>query len=166
MTTAYLSMGSNLGDRAGYLARAVGLLQAPHTQVVQVSGLYETAPQGKTDQPDFYNIAVKVETTLGPLALLAHTQGVERQLGRERKERWGPRTIDIDILLYGDQAVDLPELTVPHPRMWERAFVLIPLLAIAPGRSDCQQALQALPDQGVRTVTFATPFLQRGQAVE
>lgn len=165
MTTAYLSLGSNLGDRLGYLTRAAHALTASHTQLVAVSSVYETAPQGKTDQPAFLNAVVAVETALGPEALLAHLMAAERALGRVRTERWGPRTIDIDLLLFGDQQVSTPVLTVPHPRLHERAFVLVPLLEIAPSLP-YQAALAALEEQGVTPCRDARAFLGLIQAVQ
>ena len=133
VVTAFLGLGANLGDRASSLRAALRALHAPPSlEVVRASTFYETAPVGVTGQPDFLNAVAEVRTTLPPAALLARLLGVEQQLGRVRTERWGPRVIDIDILLYGDQALALPGLTVPHPRAAERSFVLQPLAEIAP----------------------------------
>lgn len=167
MTCAYLSLGANLGDRLEQLAAAVRMLDAtPGIRLVAVSGVWETAPQGVVDQPDFLNAVARVETGLDPLALLAAAQRVEQALGRERTVRWGPRRIDVDILLYGDERVDLPGLTIPHPRLEERAFVLVPLLELLPGREDLRAKLAALPDQGVRPYMGSASFLQTIQRVE
>lgn len=130
---AYVGLGSNLGDRESVIADAVSALGShPEIEVLRVSTLRETEPWGPIDQPRFLNGAVAVDTTLAPRALLGVLLDVERGLGRVRHERWGPRTIDLDLLLYGDTVVDEPGLTVPHPRLRERAFVLEPLLEIAP----------------------------------
>lgn len=167
MTTAYLSLGSNLGDRVHHLAAAVRLLP----DVTAVSGVYETAPQGKTDQPDFLNIAVQVQTELGPADLFQRCQEAERLLGRVRKERWGPRSIDIDFALWGRERIDLPDLTVPHSRLAERAFVLIPVLeldadALLPDGTALASLLAALPDQSVRLFLPAQAFLSMVREVQ
>jgi 2-amino-4-hydroxy-6-hydroxymethyldihydropteridine diphosphokinase len=115
------------------MAAALRILDGdPHTDVVAVSSLYRTPPWGKTDQPDFLNAAAEIATSHAPRALLALCLDAERALKRERRERWGPRIIDIDILLFGDRAVHEAGLDIPHPRMLERAFVLAPLAEIAP----------------------------------
>ena len=125
---AFVALGSNLGDRAGYLARARDALAAlPGTAVVAVSRVYETAPQDVTDQPAFLNQVVCLETGLGPLELLRACQAIERAAHRKRGRRFGPRTLDVDILLFEGVETDDPELTLPHPRMLQRAFVLAPL---------------------------------------
>ncbi|WP_019123090.1 2-amino-4-hydroxy-6-hydroxymethyldihydropteridine diphosphokinase [Brevibacillus massiliensis] len=125
---AYLALGSNLGQRAGYLAEAVRALQKmPEITVTAVSAIYETDPVGYLDQPAFLNMALAVQTVFSPLDLLAAAMQIEGNLGRERHIHWGPRTIDIDILLYGRESVQLPSLRIPHPAMLNRAFVLIPL---------------------------------------
>jgi 2-amino-4-hydroxy-6-hydroxymethyldihydropteridine diphosphokinase len=131
--TAYLGLGSNLGDREENIRRACQELGAhPKISVERLSSLYETAPVGVTDQPDFLNAAVAVRTSLPPEELLAVLLATEAGLGRTRNARWGPRVIDIDLLVYGDETIDRPNLTVPHPRLHERAFALIPLAEIAP----------------------------------
>lgn len=161
MSRAYLSVGSNLNDRLTLLIEATrGLNDPAHTQVVAVSSVYKTAPQGKTDQPEFLNLAVLVETILDPMALLRHTQSVETSLGRVRLERWGPRTVDIDIILYEGVTMESEELTLPHPRAAERAFVLIPLTEIDPSLP-IGEALQGLPDQGVSPALSAAEFWKR-----
>jgi 2-amino-4-hydroxy-6-hydroxymethyldihydropteridine diphosphokinase len=124
---AYVALGANLGDRLGSLQRAVGLLDAVDgIDVVRSSRVFETAPVGPP-QPDFLNAVIEVRTSLEPRALLRACRSVERDLGRQRHERWGPRTIDVDVLTYDDRDVDEPDLRIPHPRMHERAFVLVPL---------------------------------------
>lgn len=129
----YLSLGGNLGKPDRSMAQALSMLDAdPATQVVAVSALYRTPPWGKTDQPDFLNVAAELRTALEPRALLDACLEAERRLKRVRKERWGPRLIDIDILVFGDRAVHEAGLEIPHPRMLERAFVLAPLAEIAP----------------------------------
>jgi 2-amino-4-hydroxy-6-hydroxymethyldihydropteridine diphosphokinase len=127
VTTAYLALGSNVGDRLATLQRAVDLLGSVEgIRVVRSSRVFEAAPVGPP-QPDFLNAVIDIETTLDPRALLLACQGVERELGRERNERWGPRTLDVDVLTYDDLDVDEPDLRIPHPRMHQRAFVLVPL---------------------------------------
>lgn len=131
-TRAYIALGANLGDRAGNLARALERLRAtPGVRIVRASRLWETAPVGPP-QPAYLNAAVALDTTLDALALLARLHEIERELGRVRgAERDLPRTLDLDLLLFGGLVVDAPELVVPHPRMHERAFVLEPLAEIA-----------------------------------
>jgi 2-amino-4-hydroxy-6-hydroxymethyldihydropteridine diphosphokinase len=136
VTRAYVGLGANLGEREQTLRRAIDLLAAePEIELVAVSSFRETEPVGYLDQPAFLNGACAVETELGPRELLERLLAVERELGRERGAgpRWGPRTIDLDLLLYGDATVDEPGLTVPHPRLTERSFVLEPLLELDPG---------------------------------
>ncbi|MEW9836621.1 2-amino-4-hydroxy-6-hydroxymethyldihydropteridine diphosphokinase [Mesorhizobium marinum] len=129
----YLSLGGNLGEPDKAMAAALRMLDAdPATQVVAVSSLYRTPPWGKTDQLDFLNIAAELATTLPPRGLLDACLDAERRLKRVRQERWGPRLIDIDILVFGDRTVHESGLEIPHPRMLERAFVLAPLAEVAP----------------------------------
>jgi len=128
--TAYLSLGSNMGDREENLRQAQDMLRQ-RLRIREVSPVYETAPVGQTDQPNFLNLVCRIETRLAPADLLALAKGIERKLGRTGKSG-APRPIDIDILLYGDQTLTTPELTIPHPKMAERAFVLVPLAEIAP----------------------------------
>lgn len=132
MTKVYLSLGSNMGDRQGYLQRAVeALKQLTDTEVETVSSYYETAAWGLTDQADFLNLALALETQLPAESLLSACQAIEKDLDRVRHEHWGPRTVDIDILLYGQEIWETEHLIVPHPFMTQRAFVLVPLLEIA-----------------------------------
>ncbi|MEO6993135.1 MAG: 2-amino-4-hydroxy-6-hydroxymethyldihydropteridine diphosphokinase [Lacunisphaera sp.] len=133
MKVAFLGIGSNLGDRRAQLAAAVRALSAdPAVCIVHGSSIYETKPVGKTDQPDFLNMVIQVNTPLLPLALLAVCLDVEARLGRERRERWGPRTVDLDVLIYGTEQLNAERLVLPHPRMHERSFVMAPLAEIAP----------------------------------
>jgi len=158
---AYLSLGSNQGDRAALLKDAVARLEAPgRVRVTKQSSLYETAPIGVTDQPWFLNLVVEVETDLDPQALLDLALAVERGLGRVRTQRWGPRTVDIDILLYDTVQMDTPTLAIPHPEMTRRRFVLEPLLEIAPdarlpGGRRVAEFLAGVRDQEVRKVAAA-----------
>jgi 2-amino-4-hydroxy-6-hydroxymethyldihydropteridine diphosphokinase len=145
VTRAYVGVGANLGDRGATISAALGALPG----VVGVSELRETEPVGVVGQPPFLNGAVALETELGPRELLETLLGIERELGRERRERWGPRTIDLDLLLYGDETIDEPGLTVPHPRLHERRFVLEPLLDLdsdleIPGRGRVEDLLAGL----------------------
>ena len=137
MSEALLALGGNVGDSRTILARAIALLcDGEAVWLLARSAAYRTPPWGDPDQPPFINLCIAVETTLSPLALLARAHQVERALGRDRtrERRWGPRTADIDILAYDDLTLDTPELTLPHPRLFERAFVLVPLAEIAPDR--------------------------------
>lgn len=130
--TAALGLGGNIGDPPATMAKALELLDArPDTRVTAVSRLYRTPPWGKTDQAWFYNACALVDTALSPGDLLDACQQIERRLKRMREERWGPRTIDIDVLTHGDFSSSAPVLTVPHPRMTERGFVMVPLSDIA-----------------------------------
>ena len=133
MSTAYLGLGGNLGDRRQHLVAAVESLNAqPGIRVQKISPIYETKPIGVVDQPDFLNLVLEVATELPVRELLARCLWIEAALGRVRIERWGPRTIDIDLLWYDGQTLNEPELVLPHPRMLLRAFVLVPLAEIAP----------------------------------
>lgn len=127
----FVALGSNLGDRAAYLARARAALAAlPGTTLLAVSRVYETAPQDLADQPAFLNQVVCLDTILTPRELLRRCQQVERDNGRRRERRFGPRTLDVDILLVEGVEADDPALTLPHPRMMQRAFVLVPLAEV------------------------------------
>lgn len=133
MNQSYLSLGSNMGDRFDMLRQAVSqLADHPAITVIRISSLYETDPVGFTDQEPFLNMVVQLETELEALALLDVCQEVEQNLNRKRLVRWGPRTIDLDILLYNQEELETERLIIPHPRMHERAFVLVPLLEINP----------------------------------
>jgi 2-amino-4-hydroxy-6-hydroxymethyldihydropteridine diphosphokinase len=137
MTEALLALGGNLGDSRAILDRAVALLCDGDTvRLTARSSDYRTPPWGDPDQPPFVNLCIAIDTTLAPSALLARAQAVERALGRDRtRERhWGPRTADIDILAYDDATQNGTDLTLPHPRLFERAFVLVPLAEIVPDR--------------------------------
>ena len=128
MTLAYVGLGANLGDREGSIRRAAELIGAR-----RLSTIIETPPWGITDQPDFLNAVAELETDLGPRPLLDRLIEVERELGRVRDgKRWGPRTIDLDLLVYGDETSDVPALQLPHPRLHDRLFVLVPLAELAP----------------------------------
>ena len=133
MTTAYIALGSNLGDRAAMLRGALASLsREADVRIVAESAVYETAPVGGPEQPDYLNMVVAVETALAPEALLACCLAIEAEHGRVRRERWGARTLDLDLLSYGEVELMSEQLTLPHPRMRERAFVLVPLAEIAP----------------------------------
>lgn len=148
MTLAYVGLGSNLGDRAASIARAAELIGA-----ARVSAVIETEPWGLVDQPRFLNAVAEVETALSARQLLDHLLDVERRLGRERVgPRWGPRSIDLDLLLYGDEQIDEPGLVVPHPHLLERRFALEPLAElvptrILPGNGTVQDALAGLQSE-------------------
>jgi 2-amino-4-hydroxy-6-hydroxymethyldihydropteridine diphosphokinase len=133
MNLAYVALGANLGDPASTVRAAFGALaNLPESRVVHCSSLYRTAPVGITEQPDFINAVAALETTLAPEALLDALLDLEQRFGRVRAERNGPRTLDLDVLLYNDLEIDLPRLILPHPRLHLRAFVLQPLGEIAP----------------------------------
>lgn len=135
MAVAYLGLGSNLGNRRENLDSAVRRLDEQNEiSVTNRSSMYETEPYGKTDQPDFINMCIEIETRISPLDLLENVLSVEHELGRVRKEFWGPRAIDIDILLYEDLELSLYDLSIPHTEMHKRAFVLDPLSEIAGGQ--------------------------------
>ena len=135
MTPAWLALGGNIGDSRAMLNRAIALLcDGTETQLIARSSDYETPPWGVTDQPPFVNLCIAVATILPPTALLARAHEVERALGRDRAQerRWGPRTVDIDLIAYDNVSLDGPDLVLPHPRLFDRAFVLVPLAEIAP----------------------------------
>jgi len=157
---AYLALGGNVGDSRTTLDRAVRALSAAAgIRLVARSSDYRTPPWGVTDQPPFINLCVAIETTLPPRELLVRIHEIERSLGRDRahEQRWGPRTLDIDILAYGDLAIDEPGLILPHPRLFERAFVLMPLAEVAgdaaiAGR-DLKDALQGVDTAGIERLS-------------
>jgi len=153
---AFIGLGSDLGDRLEALRRAAGLLSdTPGILVAALSPVYETDPVGVEAQPPFLNAVAGIETTLAARALLERCQEIEAELGRERSVRWGPRTIDLDLLLFSGERIDEPDLQVPHPRLAERAFVVRPLADLAPdlrlpdGRT-VAEALAAVGEKGVR----------------
>lgn len=135
MTAAYLALGSNLGARAANLSQALRLLEDDRLRTARVSSVYESAPMYFADQPAFLNLVAEVRTTLSPEELLERCHRVERALGRERLMKNGPRTVDVDILLYAKRVVSTPALEIPHPRLAERRFVLEPLAELAPRRT-------------------------------
>lgn len=156
---AFLGLGSNVGDRLTFLQDAVDAVHAdPVSRVDAVSSVYETAPVGGVEQDSFYNCAARVVTRRSPRRLLVLAQAVEHAGLRVRTVRWGPRTIDVDLLLYADRVVELPGLTVPHPRLVERAFALVPLMEVAPGQrlpdgTSLATAVSRLaPVEGVRAI--------------
>lgn len=157
MTRAYIALGSNLRDPLEQVQRALLALESlPATTLIATSSFYRTPPYGPQDQPDFLNAVVAIDTQLTALELLTHTQRIELEQGRERKdERWGPRTLDLDILLYGHQHHSTPRLTLPHYDMHNRAFMLLPLAEIDPdievkeGKS-AQQLLAQLDTEQIR----------------
>ncbi|MBI3332570.1 MAG: 2-amino-4-hydroxy-6-hydroxymethyldihydropteridine diphosphokinase [Candidatus Omnitrophica bacterium] len=151
MAIAFIGLGSNLGDRPRNLASAIDRLRRlPDTKVVQASGWIKTAPIGGPPQPVFLNGVVQLETGLSPRILFESLQQIERAMGRPHPHpRWGPRVIDLDLLAYGDLILEEPDLVIPHPRMHERPFVLIPLAEIAPAwiHPKLGKRIQALPDR-------------------
>ena len=164
---AFVGLGSNLGDSAEIVELALGALDGlPDTGLLRASGLYRTPAWGLTAQPDFINAVAMLRTSLAPQALLASMLGIEREAGRERRDdgrdRWGPRTLDLDLLLYGDEVIDQPGLRVPHPHLHERAFALVPLLEIAPdvvipGRGPARDELAAMASGDVEALTYVAP---------
>jgi len=155
---AYVGLGANLGEPRRHLEQALRELdEVPLTRVMSRSSLYRSAPLGYADQPDFVNAVAQLETRLPAQGLLAELQAIEARHGRERSFANAPRTLDLDLLLFGDERISEPELTVPHPRMHERAFVLLPLVEIAPdaaipGRGKASALLRQLPSQAVERI--------------
>ncbi len=155
---AFLGLGGNMSDRIYYLNRAVRFLDAdPEVEIDDISSVYQTEPVGPSEDP-FYNVAVRVLTRLSPLRLLRACQQVEDRLGRVRTVRWGPRTIDVDVLLYGDRVITTSTLTVPHPELTGRAFAMVPLLEVATGwqlpdgRSLASVIADLAPIEGVQAI--------------
>jgi 2-amino-4-hydroxy-6-hydroxymethyldihydropteridine diphosphokinase len=147
---AYIGLGSNLGDRLGYLQLGVDALAlVPGVVVVAVSRVYETAPVGGPPQDAYLNAVVAIETNLDPHDLLHRGQQIEERAARERVERWGPRTLDVDILLIDGVRADTDDLTIPHPRMWERGFVLAPLRDVAPDLVEADLTWEGVREAGV-----------------
>lgn len=164
MQRALVAFGGNVGDARDTIARAIiQFCDGDRVRLMARSSDYRTPPWGKTDQPAFINACIIIETGLTPLGLLDRAHEVERAFGRDRhhEERWGPRSLDIDLLTYGDDRVETPALTLPHPRLFERAFVLVPLIEIAPdaviqGRS-LREALERLDQSGIDRLPERTP---------
>jgi 2-amino-4-hydroxy-6-hydroxymethyldihydropteridine diphosphokinase len=162
LVTATLGLGSNLGDRLENLRRAVDLISGvPGIRVTRSSRVYETRPIGPP-QPDFLNAVIQIETTMSPRALLEACRAIEDRMGRVRAERWGSRKIDVDVLTYGREVVEEPNLVIPHPRMHERAFVLVPLLEVdadppLPGGRGVND-IRLDPDQLAGVRPFAPPL--------
>ena len=156
MQRALVAFGGNVGDARDTIARAITqFCDGDRIRLMTRSSDYRTPPWGKTDQPAFINACIIIETGLTPLGLLDRAHEVERAFGRDRhhEERWGPRSLDIDLLTYGDDSIETPALSLPHPRLFERAFVLVPLIEIAPdaviqGRS-LREALERLDQSGI-----------------
>lgn len=156
---AWLGLGANLQEPLAQLTEAIQRIKnTTAVEVLQVSSFYKTPPWGDEDQPDFINAVVQVETKLAPIELLQQTQNIENDMGRVRKDRrWGPRLIDIDVLLYADQTIDSDQLSLPHPRMHERAFVLLPLCEldseiVIPGRGRADRLLSGLDHDGITLI--------------
>ena len=155
MNIAYVALGANLGDPSATIRAAFGALaNLPESRVVHCSSLYRTAPVGNTEQPEFINAVAALETTLAPESLLDALFDIEARFGRIRAEKNGPRTLDLDLLLYNNQQLNLPRLTLPHPRLHLRAFVLYPLAELAPdlqlpGRGSIAAWLPAVANQGI-----------------
>ena len=158
MTLAYVGLGANLGDPRKTVSEAMlELGRLPRSRVIGRSSLYRSAPLGSGPQPDFVNAVISLDTDLGPESLLDELQRIEKRHGRERPFPGAPRTLDLDLLLHGDARISAPRLTVPHPRMHERAFVLKPLTEIAPqasipGRGAARDLLPACKDQFVERI--------------
>lgn len=133
MNNTWLALGSNEGNRMEWLQKAMELLAANCGDIIKKSSVYETAAWGITDQPDFLNMALQLQTTKPPSELLTAILQIETGLGRQRSVKWGPRTLDIDILLYNDSIIEINGLTIPHPFLHQRLFTLLPLAEIAPG---------------------------------
>lgn len=166
-TVAYLALGANLGDRVAHLRHALRRLAEEGGRLTGVSRVYETDPVGFEDQPPFLNLVARLETPLEPEALLDFARRIEGERGRERTFRNAPRTLDIDVLLYGDRRIDRPGLTVPHPRMNERAFVLVPLLELEPalrepGTGRAYADWLEEPTPGIRPVRDGAELLAEG----
>lgn len=133
MAECFIALGSNLDSPINRIKKAIATFKkAAQMRVTCVSSLYQSAPWGRLEQPDFINAVIQMETTLSAQTLLSELLSIEQQQGRTREIQWGPRTLDCDLLLYDNQCIDEPNLTIPHPRMTERAFVLLPLTEIAP----------------------------------
>ena len=164
MTRAFVAFGGNVGDARETIARAITqFCDGDHIRLIARSSDYQTPPWGKTDQPAFINVCIIIDTALSPVGLLDRAHEIERAFGRNRRteERWGPRCLDIDLLTYGEEERDDPDLTLPHPRLLQRAFVLVPLVEIAPdaviaGRS-LREALVRLDKTGIERLAERSP---------
>lgn len=159
----YLGLGTNMGNRMQQLERAISFLdEMDGIEVVKLSSIYETEPVGYLDQPRFLNMVIKVKTSDTAPTLLTKVLHIEKKMDRVRTIRWGPRTIDIDILLYDDETYNLPQLQIPHPRMWQRAFVLVPLLEIVDQEVDHRwgiaKKLEQLSDKNDVKRLLSPPF--------
>ncbi|WP_082235803.1 2-amino-4-hydroxy-6-hydroxymethyldihydropteridine diphosphokinase [Halobacillus massiliensis] len=159
MSSAYIALGSNLDDRLEYLTEAIHFLDShENIEVLRQSEIYETAPVGYTDQNDFLNMVLEIRTALLPIELLDYCQFIEQELGRKRVIKWGPRTIDLDILVYNQENMKDERLTIPHPHLQERAFVLVPLAELAPDlyitsvQNKAGVLLNRLPEEEVKSV--------------
>lgn len=155
LARVFLGLGSNIGDRSAHLRRALDGLDG----VVAVSNVYETEPVGGVEQDAFHNVVVELHTALSPEALLRRCQELERAARRVRLVRWGPRTLDVDVLLYGDRRIGTSDLIVPHPRMTERNFVMVPLLELDPGLRDHPLLSGYDPDDAIGEVRAIGPLL-------
>jgi 2-amino-4-hydroxy-6-hydroxymethyldihydropteridine diphosphokinase len=160
MAEAFIALGGNIGDVRATFDRAIAIVcDGAEVRLAARSSDYRTPPWGVTEQPPFVNAVIAVTTSLPPHDLLARLQACERALGRERatERRWGPRAIDLDLLAYGDLVLDDPDLTLPHPRLFERAFVLVPLSEIAPDRAIAglrvHEALESVDASGIEKLT-------------
>lgn len=155
---AWVGLGGNVGDAVGTVRAAIeALSRLPGARLLRASRLYRTPAWGVREQADFINAVALLETSLGPRALLERMLDIERSFGRERNERWGPRVLDLDLLLHGDAVIDEPGLRVPHPHLHERAFALLPLLEVSPDamiprRGPARDALSALACEGIQAV--------------
>lgn len=165
MIVAYIALGSNIEPRFSYLKQAIEELdEVESINVLSKSDIYETVPVGYTEQANFLNMVIEVETDLRPLNLLEICQFVEQKLGRNREVRWGPRTIDLDILLYNNENMKTEKLIIPHPRMHERAFVLVPLQDVNPSihiqhvNKSVSRSLDDLPTEEKRGVVKWIPY--------
>ena len=159
MNTAFVALGSNLSKREEYLSEAIDMLDGHEAiRVSKRSSVYETEPVGYVDQNDFLNMVVQVETSMSAYQLLDQCQQIEQELGRKRVVKWGPRTIDLDILLFNDEHMTAERLTIPHPHMHERAFVMVPLADVDPAveiptlNQTAQEVLDGLPKEEVRSM--------------
>lgn len=158
MSRYFIGLGSNKGDRAAYLQAAVNHMRAVAMDVVACSSIYETEPWGKTDQAAFLNAVVLIETDASAMDVMAQLLVIEQDLGRVRTEKWGPRTLDLDILYAEEISCESAYLTLPHPYLWERAFVLVPLAEIVPHfryqGEYIAERIQALGTKGIRRTSF------------